>query len=108
MKKAQIAVAGIGVMGGNLARNIERNGFPVISFGRNPDKVRAFLEGPAAGTTIQGTSSLEELAASLEKPRRIILLVTAGKAVDELIQSLKPFLEPGDILIDGGEFLFHG
>jgi 6-phosphogluconate dehydrogenase len=106
MKKAVIGVVGIGVMGGNLARNIERHGFPVISYGRNPDKVRAFLEGPASGTTIQGTSSVEELAAALEKPRRIVLMVTAGAAVDDIIENLKPFLEAGDVLIDGGNSYF--
>ena len=104
--KYKFGVVGLGVMGHNLALNIERNGFSVAGYDLDPLKVKSFLEGPAAGKNIIGVGSPQELMAALEKPRRILLLVPAGKAVDSAIAHLKLHLEKGDILIDGGNSFF--
>jgi 6-phosphogluconate dehydrogenase len=102
----KIGVVGLGVMGHSLALNMERNGFPVAGYNRDPKRTLAFLEGPARGKAVLGVFSLEEMVANLEKPRRILLMVPAGEAVDANIAQLKPFLEAGDILIDGGNSHF--
>ncbi len=102
----KIGVVGLGVMGHNLALNMERNGFPVAGYDLDAAKTRAFLSGPAAGKAIIGVTSPAELMAALEKPRRILMMVPAGKAVDSAIGHLKPHLAPGDILIDGGNSFF--
>lgn len=104
--KYKIGVVGLGVMGHNLALNMERNGFPIAGYNRDPLKTKAFLDGPARGKAIIGVSTPMELIAVLEKPRRILLMVSAGEAVDKVIDLLKPSLEPGDILIDGGNSFF--
>lgn len=104
--KADIGLIGLAVMGENLVMNMESKGFTVAVFNRTTSKVTSFIEGRAKGKNIIGTYSLKELAESLEKPRRIMMMVKAGEAVDELINSLIPFLEPGDILIDGGNSHF--
>jgi len=101
-----IGVVGLGVMGHNLALNMERNGFPVAGYDLDVAKTRAFLTGPAAGKAIIGASSPTELMAALEKPRRILMMVPAGKAVDSAIAHLTPHLAPGDILMDGGNSFF--
>ncbi len=106
MKKADIGLVGLAVMGENLVMNIESKGFTVAVYNRTSDKVKNFTEGRAAGKNIIGTYNLEELAASLEKPRKIMMMVKAGQAVDELIEMLLPHLEEGDILIDGGNSHF--
>ena len=106
MEKAAIGVIGLGVMGHNLALNMERNGFAVAGYDLDPAKTRAFLEGKASGKRIQGVESPEALMAVLEKPRRILMMVPAGAAVDSAIAHLKPHLEAGDILIDGGNSFF--
>ena len=106
MKKADIGLVGLAVMGENLVMNMESKGFAVAVYNRTSDKVKNFTEGRAAGKNIIGTYSLEELAASLEKPRKIMMMVKAGQAVDDLIESLLPHLEEGDILIDGGNSHF--
>jgi 6-phosphogluconate dehydrogenase len=102
----KIGVVGLGVMGHNLALNMERNGFPVAGFDLDAAKVKAFLEGPAAGRNITAAGSTAEMVALLEKPRRILMMVPAGPIVDSAIAQLKPHLEPGDILIDGGNSFF--
>ena len=102
----KMGVVGLGVMGANLARNMERNGFPVAGYDLDHDKTRAFLEGPAKGQKIVGADSPAALMKILEKPRRILIMVPAGPAVDSAIAHLKPHLEPGDILMDGGNSLF--
>jgi 6-phosphogluconate dehydrogenase len=106
MTQASIGIVGLGVMGHNLALNMERNGYTIAGYARTPSKLRAFLEGPAAGKRITIGDDLPGMIASLEKPRRILLMVTAGPAVDEMIGKIKPYLEPGDILIDGGNSYF--
>jgi 6-phosphogluconate dehydrogenase len=106
MEKASIGVIGLGVMGHNLALNMERNGFAVVGYDLDTAKVKAFLEGPAAGKRITAVSSPAELMQHLEKPRRILMMVPAGAPVDSAINLLKPHLEAGDILIDGGNSFF--
>ena len=105
-KKADIGLIGLAVMGENLVMNMESKGFTVAVYNRTTSKVDNFINGRAAGKNIIGTHSLQELADSLEKPRRIMMMVKAGAAVDSLIESLLPYLEPGDILIDGGNSHF--
>jgi 6-phosphogluconate dehydrogenase len=106
MDKYKIGVVGLGVMGHNLALNMERNGFPVAGYDLDAAKTRAFLEGPAAGKNIIGVDSPAALMAALEKPRRILLMVPAGSPVDSAIAHLKEHMEPGDILMDGGNSYF--
>ena len=102
MKKADIGLIGLAVMGENLAMNMESKGFTVAVFNRSTDKVDKFIEGRAAGKNFIGCRSPEELIDSLKKPRRIFMMVKAGAAVDALIAQLLPLLDEGDILIDGG------
>ena len=102
MKKADIGLIGLAVMGENLAMNMESKGFTVAVYNRSTDKVDKFIEGRAAGKRFIGCRSPEELIDSLEKPRRIFMMVKAGAAVDALIAQLLPLLDEGDILIDGG------
>jgi len=104
--KYTIGVVGLGVMGANLARNIESKGFPVAGYDLDAKKTKAFLDGPAKGANIVGVASPGELMEKLEKPRRILMMVPAGPAVDSVIAHLQPHCEPGDILIDGGNSLF--
>ncbi len=102
----KIGIVGLGVMGSNLALNIERHGFPVAGYNRDENKTRAFLEGPAAGKNIIAVDSLAELISVLEEPRRVMMMVPAGAPVDDVIAQLKPLLKKGDILIDGGNSYF--
>ncbi len=102
----KIGVVGLGVMGSNLALNMERNGFPVVGYDLDAAKSRAFLDGPAKGKKIITVDSPEALMKALEKPRRILIMVPAGAPVDSAIAHLKPHLEAGDILMDGGNSLF--
>ena len=106
MKKADIGLVGLAVMGENLVMNMESKGFTVAVFNRTTEKVTKFVEGRAKGKNIIGTYSLQELADSLAKPRKIMMMVKAGQAVDSLIDQLLPILDPGDILIDGGNSHF--
>ncbi|OFW21601.1 MAG: phosphogluconate dehydrogenase (NADP(+)-dependent, decarboxylating) [Acidobacteria bacterium RIFCSPLOWO2_12_FULL_66_21] len=104
--RAAIGLAGLGVMGGNLARNIAGHGYAVAGYDISPERSEAFLRGPAAGLPIAGVDSPAALVAALETPRRILMMVPAGAPVDGAIATLAPHLEPGDILIDGGNSWF--
>ena len=104
--KNDIGVVGLGVMGSNLALNMERNGFRVAGYDLDPSKAQAFLKGAAAGKRFELADSPAALMAMLQRPRRILLMVPAGAPVDAAIAHLKADLEPGDILIDGGNSLF--
>ncbi|MEN9705775.1 MAG: hypothetical protein RLZZ393_1654, partial [Pseudomonadota bacterium] len=101
-----IGLIGLAVMGENLALNIESRGFHVAVHNRTASRVHDFMAGRAQGKRFTGADTLQAFVAALEKPRRIIMMVKAGKAVDELIQQLVPLLDAGDILIDGGNSLF--
>ncbi len=107
---AKIGMVGLAVMGENLALNIARNGYPIAVYNRDTTKVDKFLnraQSHAEGQQVIGAYSIEEFVNSLEKPRKIILLVKAGGAVDAVIEQLKPHLEQGDIIIDGGNSFFE-
>ncbi|MDY6872392.1 MAG: NADP-dependent phosphogluconate dehydrogenase [Chloroflexota bacterium] len=104
--KAKFGVVGMGVMGSNLALNIARNGFPVAVVNRTDAKTKAFVEGPARDADVTATYTYAAFINALEKPRRIMLMVKAGPVVDYVIDDLRPFLEAGDILIDGGNSFF--
>jgi 6-phosphogluconate dehydrogenase len=101
-----IGVIGLAVMGENLALNIERNGFPVAVYNRSHDKTAAFVGGRARGKNVVGAETLPAFVAALERPRRILLMVKAGSAVDAVIEDLKPLLGPGDVVVDGGNSHF--
>jgi 6-phosphogluconate dehydrogenase len=107
MQKADIGLVGLAVMGENLVLNMASRGFNVAVFNRTTPVVDAFIAGRAAGKSIQGTHSVEELCSRLERPRKVMLMVKAGTVVDKVIESLLPFLEPGDIVIDGGNSEFR-
>jgi len=103
---ADIAVIGMAVMGQNLILNMNDHGFTVVAFNRTVSKVDDFLANEAKGTNVIAAHSVEEMVAYLKKPRRIMLMVKAGEAVDETIEHILPHLEAGDIIIDGGNSLF--
>jgi 6-phosphogluconate dehydrogenase len=102
MSKADIGLIGLAVMGENLVLNMASHGFTVAVYNRTTSKVDDFVAGRAAGKSIIGTHSLEELCSELKRPRRVMIMVKAGAAVEKVIESLLPYLEPGDIIIDGG------
>ncbi|HOK66595.1 MAG TPA: decarboxylating NADP(+)-dependent phosphogluconate dehydrogenase [Anaerohalosphaeraceae bacterium] len=106
MAQADIGLIGLAVMGENLILNMESKGFTVACYNRTVEKVDAFLAGRAKGKNIIGCHSIEELVKVLKKPRKIMIMVKAGKPVDEFIEQLLPHLEDGDILIDGGNSHF--
>ena len=102
MAYADIGVIGLAVMGENLVLNMANRGFTVAVYNRTTSRVDDFIGGRANGKTIVGTHSLEDLCARLKQPRRIMMMIKAGAAVDRVIESLLPHVEPGDIVIDGG------
>ncbi len=107
MKKlADIGLIGLAVMGENLVLNMESKGYTVAVFNRTTSRVDEFMAGRGAGKKFIGAHSIEELVASLERPRKVMMLVKAGKPVDDFIDLLIPHLEPGDIIIDGGNSHF--
>ena len=97
-----IGLIGLAVMGQNLVLNMNDHGYKVAVFNRTVSKVDDFIANEAKGTEVAGTHSLAELAQALKRPRRVMLMVKAGETVDHMIDSLLPHLEPGDIIIDGG------
>ena len=106
MAKQDIGLIGLAVMGENLVLNIERNGFSVAVFNRTGAKTERFVKGRGRGKSIVGTYSIGDFVAALERPRRIIIMVKAGDPVDAMLDQLRPHLEPGDIVMDGGNSFF--
>lgn len=104
--EADIGLIGLAVMGQNLVLNMNDHGFTVAVFNRSLSKVDAFLEGPAKGTRVIGTHSIEEFIKALKRPRKVMLMVKAGEAVDDFIEKCLPYLEKGDVVIDGGNSHF--
>jgi 6-phosphogluconate dehydrogenase len=102
-----IAMIGLAVMGQNLILNMNDHGFTVVAYNRTVDKVDHFLANEAKGTKVIGARSIQEMVANLKRPRRVMMLVKAGKAVDDFIEQVIPHLAPGDIIIDGGNSLFE-
>jgi len=103
---SDIGLVGLAVMGENLILNMASKGFTVTAYNRSTEKVDAFIAGRAAGKNIRGAKSIEALVASLESPRKIMLMVKAGEPVDDFIEQLIPHLDPGDVIIDGGNAHF--
>ncbi len=106
MPQADIGLIGLAVMGQNLVLNMNDHGYTVAVFNRTSHVVDDFLAGPAKGTKVIGTHSLNELVSKLKRPRRVMLMIKAGEAVDQMIEQLIPLLERGDIIIDGGNSHF--
>src|SRR5580658_6357693 len=105
--KADIALIGLAVMGQNLILNMNDNGFTVVAYNRTVAKVDEFLAKEAKGTKVLGAHSIAEMCSKLKKPRRVMMLVKAGQPVDDFIKQVVPHLEPGDIMIDGGNSLYQ-
>jgi 6-phosphogluconate dehydrogenase len=104
---SNIGVAGLAVMGENLVLNMESKGFTVSVFNRTTSKVDNFISGGGAGKNIIGFHTIKEMIASLERPRKVMMMLKAGKVVDDFIEQLLPYLEQGDIVIDGGNSNYH-
>ncbi len=104
---ADLGLIGLAVMGQNLVLNMNDHGFTIAVFNRTTAVTEEFLAGPARGTRVIGTNSVEELVAQLKKPRRAMLMIKAGRPVDAVIDQLVPLLEPGDIIIDGGNSFYE-
>ncbi|TAF05769.1 MAG: NADP-dependent phosphogluconate dehydrogenase [Nostocales cyanobacterium] len=107
MTLQSFGVIGLAVMGENIALNVERNGFPIAVYNRSREKTDAFMAQRAGGRNVVAAFTLEEFVAALERPRKILVMVQAGKPVDAVIQQLKPLLQEGDIIIDGGNSWFE-
>ncbi|MDT9186335.1 MAG: decarboxylating NADP(+)-dependent phosphogluconate dehydrogenase [Limnospira sp. PMC 894.15] len=107
MSEQKFGVIGLAVMGENLALNVERNGFPVAVYNRTSAKTDEFMQKRAPGKNVKPAYSLEEFVQSLERPRRILVMVKAGKPVDAVIDQLKPLLDQDDMIIDGGNSLYE-
>lgn len=106
MTKRTFGVIGLAVMGENLALNVESRGFPIAVYNRTAAKTEEFMAKRAPGKDIKAAYSLEEFVQTLERPRKILVMVKAGAPVDKVIQSLKPLLDPDDMIIDGGNSLY--
>jgi len=106
MDLCDIGFIGLAVMGQNLVLNMERNGFKVTVYNRTEDTTTVFIKGPASGKNITAVYSIKDLTRSLKKPRKVIIMVKAGPPVDTVISQLRPYLEPGDLMIDGGNSFF--
>ena len=106
MTKAHFGLVGLGVMGENLVLNAERNGFSSVVYNRTYQKTEDFLLDRGVNKSIQGAKDLQEFVSKLERPRRVLMMVKAGAATDAVINQISPFLEEGDLLIDGGNAQF--
>ncbi|HOQ82138.1 MAG TPA: NAD(P)-binding domain-containing protein, partial [bacterium] len=106
MKKADIGVIGMEVMGRSLALNMESKGYTVAVYNRTGEKTKAFAEGPAKGKNIIPTYEIKDFVEALESPKKIMLMVKEGAPVDAFIETLLPFLKHGDLIIDGGNSFF--
>ncbi|NES80114.1 MAG: decarboxylating NADP(+)-dependent phosphogluconate dehydrogenase [Moorea sp. SIO2B7] len=106
MSKRTFGVIGLAVMGENLALNVESRGFPIAVYNRTAAKTEAFMATRAKNKDVKAAYSLEEFVKTLERPRKILVMVKAGKPVDAVIGQLKPLLEEGDMIIDGGNSLY--
>lgn len=107
MTKRTFGVIGLAVMGENLALNVESRGFPIAVYNRTASKTKDFMEKRAQGKDVKDAYTLEELVQCLERPRKVLVMVKAGNPVDKVIQDLKPLLEAGDMIIDGGNSLYE-
>ncbi|BAZ46181.1 6-phosphogluconate dehydrogenase [Chondrocystis sp. NIES-4102] len=107
MAKRTFGVIGLAVMGENLALNVESRGFPIAVYNRTAEKTRLFMDERAQGKDIKAAYSLEEFVQTLERPRNILVMVKAGKPVDAVIDQLRPLLDEGDTIIDGGNSLYE-
>ena len=107
MTLQSFGVIGLAVMGENIALNVERNGFPIAVYNRSREKTDAFMAKRATGRNVKAAFELKDFVAALERPRRILVMVQAGKPVDAVIEQLKPLLDEGDIIIDGGNSWFE-
>jgi 6-phosphogluconate dehydrogenase len=107
MTKQNFGIIGLAVMGENLVLNIERNGFSVAVYNRTPTRTQEFMSERADGKNILPTYSIEDFVSALERPRKMLVMVKAGQPVDAVINQLKPLLEPGDMIIDGGNSLYE-
>lgn len=107
MTLQSFGVIGLAVMGENIALNVERNGFPIAVYNRSREKTDAFMTKRATGRNVKAAFELKDFVAALERPRRILVMVQAGKPVDAVIEQLKPLLDEGDIIIDGGNSWFE-
>lgn len=105
-KLADFGLIGLAVMGENLVLNMENNGYTVAVYNRTVEKVDKFIKGRGKGKNFIGAHSIEELVKSLKRPRKVMLLVKAGKPVDDFIEKIMPYLDEGDIIIDGGNSHF--
>ncbi|NEO55021.1 MAG: decarboxylating NADP(+)-dependent phosphogluconate dehydrogenase [Okeania sp. SIO3B5] len=107
MGQQKFGVIGLAVMGENLALNVERNGFPISVYNRSSDKTEKFMAERAQGKNVHAAYTLEDFVQSLERPRRILVMVKAGGPVDKVIEQLKPLLDKDDMIIDGGNSLYE-
>ena len=107
MEEKEIGLIGLGVMGASLCLNLASKGYSVLAYNRNQEKARKFMDSRAVGLPIARASTLQELVKGVRRPRKILLMVSAGSPVDAVMQELLPMMEPGDILIDGGNSFYQ-